>query len=54
MGKHCEDWFRFADFLLDLSKGRLFKGTEDVSLRPKSLALLSHLVRHAGRVVLKD
>lgn len=54
MGKLSEDCFRFADFLLDLSKGRLFKGTEDVTLRPKSFALLSYLVRHAGRVVHKD
>lgn len=45
---------RFGDFTLDLARGRLLCGDADVALRPKSLAVLSHLVRHAGRVVSKD
>ena len=46
--------FRFAGFTLDLTAGRFFAGGEDVTLRPKSFALLSYLVRNAGRVVSKD
>ncbi len=56
--------FQFAGFTLDLAKGRLLTGTgetgtgdtgtQDVALRPKSFALLSHMVRNAGRVVSKD
>jgi DNA-binding winged helix-turn-helix (wHTH) protein/TolB-like protein len=46
--------FRLADLTLDLARGRLLRGTEDVALRPKSFALLSYMARHAGRVVSKD
>jgi TolB-like protein/Tfp pilus assembly protein PilF len=44
--------FRFADFTLDLVRGGLFgpDGAER-PLRPKSFALLHHLVEHAGRLI---
>jgi DNA-binding winged helix-turn-helix (wHTH) protein/TolB-like protein len=45
---------RFSGFTLDLVRGRLLCDEGDVPLRPKSFALLSHLVRNAGRVVSKD
>jgi TolB-like protein len=46
--------FRFAGFSLDLARGRLRCGADDVVLRPKSFALLSYLVRARGKVVTKD
>lgn len=45
---------RFADFTLDVARGRLFRGQAEVALRPKSLSVLTHLVRHAGHVLSKD
>jgi TolB-like protein/DNA-binding winged helix-turn-helix (wHTH) protein len=44
----------FAGFTLDCARGRLFRGSDDVALRPKTYALLAYLVRNAGRVVSKD
>src|SRR4030088_2273710 len=39
---------------LDVSLGGLRRNGADVSLRPKSFALLHYLVTHAGRLVTKD
>ncbi len=46
--------FEFAGHTLDLKQGRLRNGAGDVPLRPKSLALLIHLVKNPGRVIGKD
>jgi DNA-binding winged helix-turn-helix (wHTH) protein/tetratricopeptide (TPR) repeat protein len=46
--------YLFAGFVLDLTAGRLFADGDEVRLRPKAFALLSYLVRNAGRVVSKD
>lgn len=46
--------YLFAGFMLDLVAGRFFADGVEVQLRPKCFALLSHLVRNAGRVVSKD
>src|SRR5262245_61212874 len=46
--------YRFGRFTLDTNAGLLRSGAEEVALRNKSLELLTHLVRNAGRVVLKD
>ena len=46
--------FEFAGHTLDLQQGRLRKGDGDVALRRKSLALLTYLVQHSGRVLGKD
>jgi len=46
--------FEFAGHTLDLRQGRLRNRAGDVTLRPKSLALLIHLVRNPGRVIGKD
>jgi DNA-binding winged helix-turn-helix (wHTH) protein/TolB-like protein len=48
------DRYLFGGFNLDLAAGRFFADEQEVVLRPKSFALLSYLVRHAGRVVPKD
>jgi TolB-like protein len=44
----------FADLTLDLARGRLLRGASDVALRPKSFAMLAHLVRNADRVLSKE
>ena len=46
--------YEFDGFLLDLDSGRLRRGRVDLPLRPKSFALLSHLIRNRGRVLGKD
>lgn len=46
--------YEFAGHTLDLRRGRLRRGLEDVSLRPKSLALLVYLLENPGRVVDKE
>lgn len=46
--------FEFAGLTLDLVQGRLRNGSGDVTLRPKSLALLTYLVRNPGRVIAKN
>jgi DNA-binding winged helix-turn-helix (wHTH) protein len=43
-----------SDPTLDLARGRLIRGGEDVPLRPKSFALIAYMVGNAGRVVPKD
>lgn len=43
--------FEFAGHTLDLRQGRLRNRTGDVTLRPKSLALLTYFVRNPGRVI---
>src|SRR5262249_39832395 len=44
----------FPPFLLDLSNERLWRGVQEVVLRPKTFALLRHLVLRAGHVVKKE
>jgi TolB-like protein len=46
--------FEFAGHTLDLRQGRLRNSVGDVTLRPKSLALLTYLIQHPGRVIAKD
>jgi adenylate cyclase len=46
--------FVFSGHTLDLGKGRLWNSHGDVMLRPKSLTLLTYLVRNPGRVISKD
>lgn len=48
------DVFEFGSVTLDVSLGRVFRNGTEVALRPKSLALLIHMVRGAGRVLSKD
>jgi adenylate cyclase len=46
--------YKIGEFTLDVSQGCLRRGGIDVPLRPKSFALLQHLVTHAGHLVTKD
>lgn len=47
--------FRFDYFTLDLVRGALLAADgRELALRPKSFALLRHLVEHAGRLVDRD
>lgn len=44
----------FGRFTLDLARESLVRDGEEVRLRPKSFAVLRHLVEHAGELVTKD
>jgi TolB-like protein/DNA-binding winged helix-turn-helix (wHTH) protein len=46
--------YRFAGRVLDLRRGILATANGPIDLRPKSLAVLVHLVRNAGRVIGRD
>ena len=46
--------FCFGGFTLDLRSGRLRRDAQVIELRPKSFAVLCHLVRNAQRLVPKD
>lgn len=46
--------WRFDRFELDLQRGTLSAAGQKIALRPKTFALLSHLVAHAGRLISKD
>jgi formylglycine-generating enzyme len=45
---------RFERFCLDLGRGALRAGDEEIALRPKSFEVLSYLASHAGRLVTKQ
>jgi adenylate cyclase len=45
---------QFGRYLLDLDRGCLFHDGHEVTLRPKTFAVLSYLVENAGRLVSKD
>ena len=44
----------FEGFTLDLKRGCLRSGNEEIALRPKGFDLLRCLVENAGRLVSKD
>ena len=44
----------FDSFTLDLARGVLTAGAREVTLRPKTTAVLAHLLAHAGQVVSRD
>jgi len=44
----------FDRFALDLTRGRLRAGGEDIQLRPKAFEVLCYLAENAGRLVLKQ
>jgi adenylate cyclase len=49
-----EKAFCFGKFTLDLRRGCLRAGDDEVELRPKSFEVLRYLVENAGRLVAKD
>lgn len=44
----------FGPFRLDPDNSCLWHGTREISLKPKTFAVLHHLVSHAGRLVTKE
>ena len=45
---------RFDRYVLDLNRGSLFLGRHEITLRPKTFAILRHLVENPSRLVSKD
>jgi sulfatase modifying factor 1 len=45
---------RFDCFALDLTRGSLRKGEQDIDLRPKAFEVLRHLAQNAGRLISKQ
>jgi len=45
--------YRFGEFTLDTQKGCLFKGVEEIRLRPKVYETLKYLVQNPGRLIAK-
>ena len=50
----AEQLLRFGPYRFDPESGQLWRGTQEVKLTPKALALLRVLVTRAGHVVTKD
>jgi predicted ATPase/DNA-binding winged helix-turn-helix (wHTH) protein len=46
--------YQFGGFTLDLAKGCVFKGVQEIKLRPKVYEALKYLVEHRGRLVGKQ
>ena len=46
--------YQFAGFTLDLAKGCLFNGVQEIKLRPKVYEALKYLVEHPGRLISKQ
>ena len=46
--------YQFGDFILDLAKSCLFKGTQEVKLRPKVYEALKYFVEDPGRLIGKQ
>jgi DNA-binding winged helix-turn-helix (wHTH) protein/TolB-like protein len=46
--------YSFSEFTLDLKRGCLLRGNEEIKLRPKSFDTLRHLVENSGRLISKD
>lgn len=44
----------FDEFTLDLTRGCLLRGQEEIKLRPKSFEVLKYLVENNGRLISKD
>ena len=44
----------FNEFTLDLTRGCLLRGDEELKLRPKSFETLRHLVENSGRLISKN
>ena len=45
---------KFSHFSVDLTRGCLRMGQDEVSLRPKTFEVLIHLARNAGKLVRKE
>jgi TolB-like protein/DNA-binding winged helix-turn-helix (wHTH) protein/Tfp pilus assembly protein PilF len=49
-----QETLRFGEFTLDVARGALYRGGEEIHLRPQSFAVLKYLAENAGRLVSKD
>ena len=54
MQKFQRQTLLFEDFTLDLTRGSLMRGAQEIKLRPKSFEVLRHLVENSGRLVSKE
>ena len=54
MQKLAHQTLTFDDLTLDLTRGSLLRGSEEIKLRPKSFEALKYLVQNSGRLVTKD
>lgn len=54
MQKLPHEIYSFGEFRLDLTRGALFRGDEQLKLRPKSFDVLKYLTENQGRLVGKD
>jgi TolB-like protein/DNA-binding winged helix-turn-helix (wHTH) protein/Tfp pilus assembly protein PilF len=54
MQKLSHQTHSFAEFTLDLTRGCLQKGTDEIKLRPKSFEVLTYLVENNGRLIAKN
>src|SRR3954447_26517754 len=54
MEKRSREIYSFNEFRLDLTRGSLFRGVDEVKLRPKSFEVLRYLTQNSGRLVTKD
>jgi TolB-like protein/DNA-binding winged helix-turn-helix (wHTH) protein/Tfp pilus assembly protein PilF len=54
MQKVSHQIYSFDEFTLDLTRGRLLRGQEEIKLRPKSFEALKYLVENNGRLISKD
>lgn len=54
MDRVLPDLLQFDRFALDLTRGRLRAGDQDIALRPKAFDVLRHLAENTGRLVSKQ
>ncbi len=54
LGARASTQWRFGRFLLDVKQGSLLRDDNEISLRPKTFAVLHFLVANQGRLVSKD
>src|SRR5438132_7501337 len=54
MKKLSHETYSFDEFTLDLTRGCLLRGQDEVKLRPKSFEVLKYLVKNNDRLIAKD
>jgi len=54
MQKLSHQTHSFGEFTLDLTRGCLLRGHDEIKLRPKSFETLKYLVENSGRLITKD
>lgn len=54
MQNPAHEIYFFDEFRLDLTRGSLFRGDDEIKLRPKSFDVLKYLTKNHGRLVSKD